>query len=210
MSVGMWKWTGSCVVCVCVCGWIKMESFVHILVVWPHIFPCANTCLFPLCPLECHWYATDDVPLHVADNEHINMYIPSQVNACLALQFHGPVSGLGSFHSTNNPWFLSIRWRKKNIVLNYWTYTWLTGWLMKLKGKETEKEERAKIAIVKLIDAKDNFRWGVDTKKYAKYATRVAVEGTKLMKLLFGVMYPFFQSPKSYSRQSIRNEVVSS
>lgn len=29
---------------------------------------------------------------------------------------------------------------------------------MKMKGKETEKEERTKIGIVKLIDAKDNFR----------------------------------------------------
>lgn len=38
-----------------------------------------------LCPSECH-----HVSLHVADNEDINMYIPSQVNACLALQFHGP------------------------------------------------------------------------------------------------------------------------
>ncbi len=40
--------------------------------------------------------------LRAADNEHINMYIPSQVNACLALQFHGPVSGLCRFRG-NQP-----------------------------------------------------------------------------------------------------------
>ena len=56
------------------------------------------------CPLECHWCATDHVSPNAADNEHINMYIPSQVNACLALQFHGTVSGL---RSTNRR--LSIR-----------------------------------------------------------------------------------------------------
>lgn len=36
-------------------------------------------------------------PLRTAHNEHINMYIPNQVNACLALQFHGPESSLRSF-----------------------------------------------------------------------------------------------------------------
>lgn len=159
MSVGVWEGTGSCAL-ECVGGGLKMESLCE------HIFPTANTCAFALCPLECHRCTTDHMSLCAADNEHINMYIPSQVNACLALQFHGPVSGWGSLGNSNRPQILCIRWSKKNVVLNYWTDTWLAGWLMKMKGKETEKEERTKIGIVKLIDAKDNFRWGVDTKIY--------------------------------------------
>lgn len=136
--------------------------------------------------LVCH---TDHVSLHTADNEHINMYIPSQVNACLALQFHGPVSSLCGFSSTN--WHLSIRWRKWNIVPNYWTDTWLTDWLMKPKGKETEKEEKTKFCIVKLIDAKYNLMWGADTKKFWHKIWLQGFKGewTKLRKLLFSAPF---------------------
>lgn len=58
------------------------------------LLPSANTgCVF----LNVTGVPSTTLSLHTADNEHINMYIPSQVNACVELQFHGPVSGLRSF-----------------------------------------------------------------------------------------------------------------
>lgn len=150
-------------------GWVVCLLFVgpliYLLYGGTSIFPSANAYAFALCPLQCHWCATNHVSPHAADNEHINMYIPSQVNACLALQFHGPVSGWGSFRSSSGLCFLFIRWRKKNIVLNYWADTWLTVWLMKLKEKETEKARRNTV-IVRVINARDNFSCGVSLKKY--------------------------------------------
>lgn len=182
----VWEWTW---LCVCVCVWLKMKTLcIHSV----HNSRCKHVCL----SVVSSWMSL--VCLHTADNEHINMYIPSQVNACLALQFHGPVSVLCRFHSVNKR--LSIRWRKKSTVLNYWTDTWLAGWLMELKGRETEKEQRTKIGVVMSIDARD--LWF-----YVKILTQIWLQGlvewTQLLKLLFSSLFPSsFKSSKSYSRQS--------
>lgn len=76
--------------CLCV-GGPKTESFCAYThsVVEHTLFLGASA----LCSPECHWCVTHHVSLLAADNEHINMYISSWVNACLALQFHGLVSG---------------------------------------------------------------------------------------------------------------------
>lgn len=126
-----------CALCVCV-WWADDGELLCIYPQhgWTHIISPWLCIVFSWMSLVCH---THHVSLHVADNEHINMYISSWVNACLALQFHGLVSGWGSFHSTKKLWCLSIRCKKKYVVLNYWTDTWLTGWVMKLKEEGNRK-----------------------------------------------------------------------
>lgn len=147
--------------------------------------------------------------LHAADNEHINMYIPIQVNACLALQFHGPDSGRGGFWSINRLWFLFIRWTKKNIVLNYWTDTWLTGQLMKLKGKVRDREARTKIGIGSWVMPKITLVEGLILKNSdMELGCR---GGGGLDNIAYIVIWPIFlsvlRSFKSYSRISIRRKI---
>lgn len=62
---------------------LKTESFVHTLPARMSLSICV--------PLNVTAAPPTTPSLRAADNEHINMYIPSQVNARLALQFHGPV-----------------------------------------------------------------------------------------------------------------------
>lgn len=81
-----------------------------------HIFPARTHALLRRVLLNVTGVPQTTLSHHAADNEHINMYIPSQVNACLALQFHGPVSGLRGFFRNPVSHGFSIRWRKKNIA----------------------------------------------------------------------------------------------
>lgn len=163
MSVGVWEETGSCALCVC--GGLRMESFcayTHCAVFTLTYFPVQTHV-----PLHCVLLNVTGVPRttcpfmlqimsilictyldRLMPAWHSNFTAQSQVEAVSA-------APIGRDFSLSDE-------ERQNVALNYWTDTWLTGRLMKMKGKETEREERTKIGIVKLIDTKDNFRWGVD------------------------------------------------
>lgn len=137
---------------------------------------------------------------HAVDNEHINMYKPTQVNARRALQFHGPVSGW----SVSRLWFAFIRRRKKNIVMNYWTDAWVTLWLMKQEtgGGKKRKNKNCYSEVDWCQRQLQGFRgwcWRILTRNMATGAVGV---WTKLLKLHFSALfYPFPGDPsevKSY------------
>lgn len=75
---------------------------------------------------------------------------------------------------------------------------------MKLKGTETERKERTKIGVVKLIDAGGNFMWGVDTKKYWHkiWLPRLWRSGPKIAEIapLCCIFFLSFKSSKRYLR----------
>lgn len=84
---------------------------------------------------------------------------------------------------TGKPRFLYQMKKEKYSWIIEQIHDWQPGWWNSRRRKR-KKEERTKIGIVKSIDAKDNFVWGLDTKEYctkdktsSKTYRRVSIRG---------------------------------
>ena len=95
----------------CVCGWVCRLVFTQVCVF-------VHVCVI-VCTLVCYCNRQQRVPPSTdvislrRGNKHINMYIPTQVNGCLALQFHGQDWCLLRCTRNNSPSSLPICWREK-------------------------------------------------------------------------------------------------
>lgn len=181
------------------CALLKMKSFVRELTVRlpVHISQCKHTCLC----IVSSWMSLVCHRLCCPSALQIMSILICTYLARLMPAWHSNFTAQSQVCSvsagTSKPGFLYQIKREKysSELLNSYMTDRLAD---ETEGKETEKEERTKIGILKMIDAKDNFMWGDYTKKYWHkiWLQGLWRSGQNCWNCSSVLFCPFFKAPK--------------